>query len=206
MNAATARTSVWFYVWSMLIILGLCWAFLQWNHPMSERARMNLETAFQQTINWNVLSDWYNRYIDSAPVMAPKAPINDEEIHHVSGTLVHFQAPVSGEVLLPHSEARQGAVLRITGDGEVRSAAEGRVVFADEMAGIGQTLIVQHAGGIQSWYGLLEQTTFKKNDWVASGEVLGRGSPPSVDGQFLVYLAVKDGERFLDPLTVMQIE
>jgi stage IV sporulation protein FA len=206
-NIATQRTSVWFYVWSILIILGCCWAFLQWNHPLAERARTNLETVVQQPVNWNVLTDWYGKYVDSTPVLAPDtATQNHKNVRQVSGTLVSFQSPMSGEVWFPFSEAREGVVVRSDSDGTVRSVADGRVVHVGAMTGIGQTVILQHTDGVQSWYGLLEKTELEKNDWVTSGEVVGQGSTDFSGHGSFVFLAVKEGERFFDPADVMEIE
>jgi stage IV sporulation protein FA len=192
MELSRSKTSVWFYIWSLLIIFGFCWAFLQWNHPLAERARTNLETLFDQKINWFALTDWYHQYIDSAPVVVPTISQKNEGTDQpVNGVSISFVSPCKGDVLLSFSTDRQGAIISTDLEQQVSAPADGRIVYSGMLPGLGMTLVLQHANGYQTWFGMLENTSLKKNDRVNSSQLLGKGTELQGGKKSLVYMLTK---------------
>ncbi len=57
---------------------------------------------------------------------------------------------------------------------EVPTAAAGRVVFAGEQGAYGQTVVVEHAGGLRTRYAHLSSITVEAGQELAKGQVLGR--------------------------------
>jgi stage IV sporulation protein FA len=200
------RTSFWFYFWSVLLILAGCWAFLQWNHPLAERARTNLEGIVQTEVNWNVLNDWYAKYVDASPVIVPVIQQQKQESDQaVSGSAISFHVPTEAKLWLPFNSNRQGVLFR-SSQSTVHNLADGRVIHIGPMTGMGEVVIVQHAGGIQSWFGMLNRIDVKKNDWLALGETIGEAVHLPENGGYALFVAIKDGEVFRNPFDVMQVD
>jgi len=97
----------------------------------------------------------------------------------------HLRWPVSAP---SHMVDGAGTVVA-PGGSEVLASASGQVVEADHRG-----VLVQHAGGLRTWYGGLGQVLAQRGDLVLRGQVLGRMDR---NGE-IRFLAVADG-RPLDP-------
>lgn len=99
---------------------------------------------------------------------------------------------------------------------EVPSVADGRVVFAGEQGGYGQTVVVQHDDGVTTRYGHLSGYTVAAGDRVRAGEVIGRvGSTGRSTGPHLHFEVLVGGQavnpvvaasRYADALKVMGLD
>jgi stage IV sporulation protein FA len=201
------KTSISFYLWTILIALACCWAFLQWNHPLAERARTNLEAMAERPLNWHIFKNWYAQYVDSSPVIVPVQPITERLTDTTVFNHAHtFHQPVTqGHVLIPFSLNRQGVHIE-TAKPSVRAVADGRIIQVEEMSGLGTVVIVQHTSGVQSWYGLLDTRHVENNDWVVAGELIGEAQQIANRKKSIVFVAVKEDTRFINPLDVVQID
>lgn len=111
--------------------------------------------------------------------------------------------PVKGKVIA-YFQDRRGAAVNAGIDikaveGEiVKAARDGRVVFADHLAGYGQTLILDHSDGFFTVYAHNARLIVQLGDQVARGEKIAQVAR---DGS-LAYLhfEVRKGERPSNPL------
>ncbi|MGE3840371.1 MAG: murein hydrolase activator EnvC [Vicinamibacterales bacterium] len=120
-----------------------------------------------------------------------------------------FDWPVAGRVAAPFGEqrdARFGTVLPRKGveiaapeHAPVVALHEGRVVFADEFAGLGRLVIVDHGGNAFSLYGHLGAFTVSRGDTVARGTRVGAAGPP-VPGAAGTYFELRIDGQPVDPL------
>jgi septal ring factor EnvC (AmiA/AmiB activator) len=117
--------------------------------------------------------------------------------------------PVEGRVLTrfgPEREARFGTVLPRNGleitaadAAPVRAVHEGRVVFADEFAGLGRLIIVEHGRDAFTLYGHLGALAVARGDEVARGTRIGSvGRTPS--GTEALYFELRIDGRPVDPV------
>jgi murein DD-endopeptidase MepM/ murein hydrolase activator NlpD len=84
---------------------------------------------------------------------------------------------------------------------KVVPAMSGTVVFAGYESGYGNTVLVQHSGGIQTRYGHLGSINVKTGDPVTSQEILGTvGNTGRSTGPHLHFEVIRMG-RPVDPLT-----
>jgi septal ring factor EnvC (AmiA/AmiB activator) len=111
--------------------------------------------------------------------------------------------PVKGKVLARFGQLRQGGPLKWQGvligaeaGAQVRAPLQGRVVYADWLAGMGLLVVVDHGGGFLSLYGHNEQIYRKVGDSVAAGDVLSTVG----DDRGELYLEIRRGREPLDPL------
>lgn len=75
-----------------------------------------------------------------------------------------------------HGAARfhRGVDIRAAYGQDVPSAASGRVVSAGTEGGYGQTVVIEHAGGVRTRYAHLSMTMVAAGDEVGDGQVVGR--------------------------------
>jgi len=111
--------------------------------------------------------------------------------------------PVKGRVLARFGSLRSGGPLKWQGiligaeaGAQVRAPLQGRVVYADWLAGMGLLVVVDHGGGFLSLYGHNEQLYRKVGDTVAAGDVLSSVG----DDRGELYLEIRRGREPLDPL------
>jgi murein DD-endopeptidase MepM/ murein hydrolase activator NlpD len=75
-----------------------------------------------------------------------------------------------------HGAARfhRGIDIRAAYGQDVPSAASGRVISAGTEGGYGQTVVIEHAGGVRTRYAHLSMTMVAAGDEVGEGQVVGR--------------------------------
>ena len=87
---------------------------------------------------------------------------------------------------------------------EVPTAAPGRVVFAGEHGGYGNSVVIEHEGGVQTRYAHLSTIDVSTGQELASGDVVGRvGQSGRATGPHLHFEVLLDGRR-VDPTLVAQ--
>jgi murein DD-endopeptidase MepM/ murein hydrolase activator NlpD len=101
-----------------------------------------------------------------------------------------------------HGAARfhRGIDIRAAYGQEIASAAAGRVVSAGTEGGYGQSVVIEHAGGVRTRYAHLSMTMVAAGDEVGEGQVVGRaGRSGRATGTHLHFeVTTRDGEA-LDP-------
>jgi murein DD-endopeptidase MepM/ murein hydrolase activator NlpD len=101
-----------------------------------------------------------------------------------------------------HGAARfhRGIDIRAAYGQEVSSAADGRVVSAGTAGGYGQTVVIEHAGGVRTRYAHLSMTTVVAGDEVREGQVVGRaGQSGRATGTHLHFEVTTAGGDALNP-------
>jgi len=123
---------------------------------------------------------------------------------------VRYPWPVAGQVLTrfgmqrhPQFKTmifRRGIEIGAREGDTVRAISDGQVAFADWYKGYGKLLIVEHATGLYSLYGNLEQIALAKGDRVSKGQAVGLvGDTGSMKGPKLYFEIRYKGEA-QDPL------
>jgi len=123
---------------------------------------------------------------------------------------VRFPWPVAGQVLTrfgmqrhPQFKTmifRRGIEIGAHEGDTVRAINDGQVAFADWYKGYGKLLIIEHATGLYSLYGNLEQIALTKGDRVSKGQAVGLvGDTGSLKGPKLYFEIRYKGEA-QDPL------
>jgi murein DD-endopeptidase MepM/ murein hydrolase activator NlpD len=95
----------------------------------------------------------------------------------------------------------------IPGD-PVRAVMDGTVLFSGRREGYGQTIILEHRGGLLSYYGNVRSANLKVGDAVARGtefaEIQAQDSPAGEkENSAPLFFALKRGEVALDPEKVL---
>ena len=95
----------------------------------------------------------------------------------------------------------KGVFVKTETRAEVHAVAAGKVVFADDLRGFGNLLIVDHGDQYLSIYGNNEILLKKAGDSVKAGEVISRTGDSSGDDQTGLYFELRFQGRPFDPLS-----
>jgi len=113
--------------------------------------------------------------------------------------------PVSGRVLAHFGDTRAGGIkwdgLRIATErgSPVRAVCDGRVIYADWLAGLGLLAIVDHGNGYLSLYGHNERLLKAAGDPVAAGEPLAAAGDSGGEDAPELYFEIRRGGKPIDP-------
>jgi stage IV sporulation protein FA len=188
-------------IFSLLLLFITSFCFhSKW--PTTQPVEPFMREVMTREFNFAGLSQWYQQHVGATPVILPAFFANHpqkEETHRDA-----WIVPAKGKIILPFADKRTGIVLRMQAAAEVVAATEGWVTFAGQKEGFGNTVIIQHANGMETWYGWLQNLRIKEKDWVQGGQPIGQVVQSK--GEFLVYFALKRGKQFIDPASVILFE
>lgn len=116
--------------------------------------------------------------------------------------------PVRGEVTNKFGNSRQdtgltwkGLFIKSNEGNEVKSVANGRVVFADWMRGFGNLIIVDHGGGYMSLYGNNQALLRKMGDTVKGGDTIASVGNSGGNDTSGLYYELRNRSRPFDPMS-----
>jgi murein DD-endopeptidase MepM/ murein hydrolase activator NlpD len=113
-----------------------------------------------------------------------------------------FRRVINGAPRAPHT----GVDLKAALGSEVMAANQGRVVLKDDFFFSGNSLVLDHGGGLYTMYFHLSEFRVEKNAEVRKGEVIGlAGMTGRVTGPHLHWAARLSGAR-IDPMALLEIE
>ncbi|WP_210609464.1 M23 family metallopeptidase [Priestia flexa] len=171
--------------------------------PTFEKARTYISTTMDQEFQFAAVSSWYEDQFGKPLTLLPQKDEPKIDEQSVSGGYV---MPASGKVMETFEEDKQGVTIQTGADSVVEAMSEGIVRYVGKRDGIGNTVIIQHADGSETWYGQLKTVDVNVYDFVNKGKELGVVAS-SDDGETgLFYFAIKKGEKFVDPSQVIQFE
>ncbi|WP_100488712.1 M23 family metallopeptidase [Sporolactobacillus pectinivorans] len=180
------------------------------NSTAFQPLRKSIETTMTQEFQFAAVSSWYEKNFGNPISFLPVPGVqNSGKSTGTQGTSTtqnhdpNFAEPVSGQVTDPYSTKTNGVTVKTSSHSAVKAVKDGLVVFVGKKANTGVTVIIQHKGNDESWYGKLDKTNVKVYDEVKQGQVIGTTSGGK-NGTF--YFALKKGEKFIDPIQVMSFD
>ena len=116
--------------------------------------------------------------------------------------------PVRGEVTNKFGNSRQdtgltwkGLFIKSNEGNEVKSIANGRVVFADWMRGFGNLIIVDHGGGYMSLYGNNQSLLRKIGDTIKGGDTIASVGNSGGNETSGLYYELRSHSKPFDPMS-----
>ena len=113
--------------------------------------------------------------------------------------------PVAGRVIESYGQVRAGG-LRWQGDlfaaersAPVRAVSQGRVVYADWLAGLGLLIIIDHGGGYMSLYGHNARLYESVGQHVDAGQVIAQAGDSGGSTRPELYFEIRKEGKPLDP-------
>lgn len=143
----------------------------------------------------------YDQYLERLYMGLVYTPTGLPAASEISSTYGYRRNPFGGRSMEFHS----GVDFRGNKGDDIRSTAQGKVVYAGYDRGYGNYLIVRHAHGFETLYGHLSETKVRTGDRVAANQVIGKmGSTGRSTGNHLHYEVRKDGKA-VDPAQFIKI-
>jgi len=125
-----------------------------------------------------IKTDWYNRNWDNKKV----DPFQVESLTYplqIDFTYMSFSTPIVGKVTSRYGwrkgRAHNGIDIDLVTGDNVVAALDGKVRIASYTGGFGRLVVIRHNNGLETFYGHLSKIIVKENDFVRSGQVIGKG-------------------------------
>jgi len=186
-----------FLIASALFVLTIM--MFQTKSPAMEPVERFVVQVMTQDFRFAEFKTWVQRVTGGSPAILP-AFISGKS----NAPMTQWIQPVQGKLALPFDPKRKGIVLEAKGGSKVVSVSEGWVVFAGKKEGLGNLVIVRHAGGKETWYGWLNKISIKEKDWVKTGQTVGQALEGK--GVSYVYFALRKRGEFVNPASVIPFE
>ncbi len=186
------------YQWILSMVLFLATAVVFSLPPnIAAPLKNGISQVLTKEFQFAEMQNLYQKYVGGSPAFLPAfSGKTDNEGNWV--------APVSGKVTLPFDEKRKGIVLATPQSARVVAVQEGWIQFTGNKDGLGNTVIIQHANGKETWYGWLEEIGVKEKNWVKKGQQIGKVK--NMDNQSYLYFALRNNEQFVNPASVINFE
>jgi stage IV sporulation protein FA len=192
------------------VLFGAIWGIFQLNGGIAERGQTIVTAALTEEFDFQTVAAWYDRTFAGSPAFIPLFRDNNEAVTTVEGA-PHSTMPIvsplpKSTMIKSFAESLGGIELAADPGSSVAAAETGQVILVTPDSGKGQTVVIQHAGGRQTQYGQLASTSVSKDDWVEAGDVIGQLATGSSSESGILYFAVKEDGRFVDPTDVIPLD
>ncbi|MFX3624559.1 MAG: peptidoglycan DD-metalloendopeptidase family protein [Ectobacillus sp.] len=181
------------------LVLGAAILFKNSN-PSFDKARTVVQTVMREEFKFASVSKWYEGQFGKPLTLLPSSKQTPGEEKQ------DYAVPASGKLLQPFQANGQGVFVQTNINATVDAVNEGIVIFAGNKEDLGNTVIIQHADGTESWYGGLSEQHVSLYDYVKKKQRIGKvqNSEDGKAGTF--YFAFKKEEKFIDPIQVIPLE
>lgn len=201
------KKEVFFFKVLASVLLFLVVAILFRNHTATlDPARDAIVKTMDKDFKFATVSKWYE---DKFGKPLALLPFTDSDKTGKKEVVENNSAvEVSGRLLENFKKNGQGIMIETQKGAGVQAINDGFVRFAGVKDGLGNTVIIQHSDGSETWYGNLDAIKVKLYDFVEKKTVVGSVSSSSGEdktkGKY--YFAIKKGDDFIDPIQVIRFE
>ncbi|CAH1204205.1 hypothetical protein PAECIP111893_02186 [Paenibacillus plantiphilus] len=177
--------------------------------PQFKRGQEFVAVALTDNIDFDTAAAWYDATFAGAPSFIPLFGGDDSKESKLVGGDVSLPvvAPLNnGTVVRTFAETLGG--VEIAGESEERvSAVEtGRVLLVTQDEKAGKTVVLQHMNERQTIYGGIEKAAVAVGDWVEGGNVIGTLPAAGENESSLLFFAVKQKNRYVNPADVVPLD
>jgi len=172
--------------------------------PKLDSLKIGVKKTMEKEFQFATVANWYESQFGKPLALLP--PLENVEKSGQSEKEMDFAMTVSGKIVEDFSVDGRGIIMETGTNAEVEAMTGGVVIFAGRKDDIGHTVIIQHPDHSETWYGMLEKITVKPRETVAAGKSLGIVSTgkEGMSGEF--YFAIKQNDKFIDPIQVIKFE
>lgn len=167
-----------------------------------EPARSFVQSTMESDFKFAAISDWYEKQFGEPLALLP----SDSKEKSGGNEESQYAMPAAGRVLEDFKSNGQGVMVETTGGTEVNAMSDGFVKYAGKKDDIGQTVIIEHADGSESWYGHLDKISVPVYELIEKGDKVGNVKAEAEGKKGTFYFAIKKGDNFIDPIQVISFE
>lgn len=163
-----------------------------------EQPKKWLEQSLQEEFPFAAVHEWY---VENLGIPLSLVPQERMVIDFTDGV---FDTPLSGEVV--ESFQTNGAGIMISPENEARIHAvnKGIVIFAGKKADTDKTVVIQHADGTETTYGMLSTIDVHLYQIVEANQVIGMKNPQ--DENKAVFFSIEKENHYIDPAKVIRVD
>jgi stage IV sporulation protein FA len=175
--------------------------------PQFMETRSFVNEVFEKDFQFATVAQWYEEKFGMPLAILPSTEDDENNGEKVDDAKdMGYAIPASGHVSQPFTSDGRGLMIETNENSEVKVVKDGFVSFIGDRNDIGKTVIIDHPGGGQTWYGMLETVELNLYNYVKTGTVVGLASKGQgeVKGEF--YFAIKQEDTFIDPIQVIKFE
>jgi stage IV sporulation protein FA len=187
-------------------LFAIIFAMFKVNTPIAKKGQEFVTAALTEQMDFDRAASWYNRMFAGAPSFIPSFGGGDAEQAKLAEGSVDLpvMSPIdNGSVVRSFAETLSGVDIA----GKSGEPAEtGRVLLVTDDKNTGKTVVVQHANDRVTVYGNLGEAQVAVNDWVEAGQSLGKLRAAKDGEQSLLFFAVKEKGRYVDPADVIPFD
>lgn len=196
------------FLWKAAICAALfaaVWAMFRSEQPWAVKGQALVRQAMTDEIDFAAAAEWYKAAFAGAPSFIPIFGSADEGAKEAgAGMKGSAVSPLPGGSLVrTFAELLSGIELAGPKGAPVVAIQPGRVMMVTEE---GDSVLIRHAGSRVAIYGKLGEAGVKVNDWVEAGDPIGKLQTAGEGEHGVLFFALKDGDRYIDPLDVIAID
>jgi len=186
-------------------LFGGIWAMFENDYPWTAKGQAFVSEAMSSEIDFASVASWYNDMFAGSPSFIPIFGGSSGQAALVDGQPKGpVVSPLEGAtVVRTFADLLNGVELAGDPEAPVAAAETGRVI---QVSAQGDSVLIQHANERTTIYGKLAAVNVTVNDWVEAGQTIGKLQPAGRDGHSFLYFAVKQKDRYMDPLDVIPID
>ncbi|SFJ10381.1 stage IV sporulation protein FA [Paenibacillus sp. UNC496MF] len=178
--------------------------------PVAKKGQEAVTSALTENMDYSAASSLYRKWFAGAPSFIPIFGNGKSEESRLAEGAVELPivSPLpAGTLVRSFAETLSGVDIAGSPEQTVLAAETGRVILVSKDADGGDTVVVQHANERVTVYSHLSGVIVAANDWVEAGKTLGKLQASKEEGgQSLLYFAVKEKGRYVDPADVVPID
>ncbi|WP_081418972.1 MULTISPECIES: M23 family metallopeptidase [unclassified Paenibacillus] len=196
--------------WKMIaaaVLFAGIWGLYQTDEEWALESRTYVAQALHDELDFASAAKWYKETFAGAPTFIPIFQEEQKEATAAEGTVkLPIVAPLEGGAIVrTFAELLNGVELAGSSEEAVNAVETGRVLVVSEPSDDGVTVVVQHADERVSVYGKLGYASVGVNDWVEAGDQVGSLRRASGEEPSLLYFAIKQNDRYIDPVSVIPL-
>lgn len=167
--------------------------------------------SLEKDLNFTKISAWYENTLGAPVALFPKRETDKANNgEHANASVPNnnesqFAVPVNGRITQKFTRASKGIFVQTAPDSTVNAVKSGQVVKIETNGDSGKTVVVSH-NGAESWYGKLAEVEVKPYEFVKKGQKIGTVSNTSNGTHGTFYFALKEGNKFIDPIQVISFD
>ncbi|RXZ84533.1 M23 family metallopeptidase [Paenibacillaceae bacterium] len=203
----TRRDIKWKLAASALIFAAV-WGMFRLDMPWAKEGQRLVTDALTEEMNFTAVAVWYNDHFAGSPAFIPIFGEQEQTAQRVVGAIKPpaYMPVESGRIVRTFAELHDGIEIAAASGAVVRNIDTGRVLELVKEPGSGTTVILQHANGRQTIYGKVDAISVQPDDWVEAGTEIGKVAVHDGTETGLLFFAMKDQGRFINPTDVIAFD
>lgn len=163
-----------------------------------EKTKLFLLQSLQTEFPFAMVHEWY---IENLGVPLSLVPQEHMVIDFADDSL---HSPIIGDVIESFQTNGAGIIISPQNESVIHAVNKGIVIFAGNKDDIGKTIVIQHADGTETTYGMLSTIDVHLYQFVETNQVIATKDPS--DENKTVFFSIEKGNHYIDPAKVIRID